>query len=124
LRSLLLACLVAIPSAALAEIGGTQGPLGIAGEPVRTTVPPQRILGIRVEGLGATEEGELLQLVALREGELVSRRRVRRSVQRLYETGRFANVEAWLQPRASGGVDLFFRVEPKRWLRVVEVLAA
>lgn len=57
---------------------------------------------------------ELEPLVAVAPGAPLSRRAVRRSVQRLFETGRFANVHAEALPAPDGGVTVRFVLEPKR----------
>lgn len=118
LRTLLLTLIVALPWAAAAEIG-----VGFEPDPVVDRLPPPRIHRIVMEGVDEALEQELLQLIAMEEGELLSRRHVRRSVQRLYETGRFANVEAWLHPK-DDGLHLYFRLAPKRMIREVDVLSS
>lgn len=63
---------------------------------------------------GVADTAELEALVAIAPGSPLSRRAVRRSVQRLYETGRFANVTAEAEPGPEGGVIVRFVLEPKR----------
>lgn len=57
---------------------------------------------------------DLQPLVAVTPGGPLSRRAVRRSVQRLFETGRFSNVTAQQVPGPDGGVVVRFVLEPKR----------
>lgn len=80
----------------------------------------RRVARISLEGVEGAEVQELLGLLAVEEGGVLTRRAVRRSVQRLYETGRFANVEALASER-EGGVHLAFRLSPKRLVREIEV---
>lgn len=84
---------------------------------------PTRVLRVElVDATGSALE-DLRHLVVVQEGEELSRRRVRRSVQRLYGTGRFANVEAYADERV-GGVHLRFVLIPRKLLREVRVEGA
>lgn len=79
-----------------------------------------RVLRVELVGLDGRSHDDLRHLVVIDEGQPLSRRRVRRSVQRLYGSGRFANVEAWIEERV-GGVHLRFLLVPRRLLREVRV---
>lgn len=83
----------------------------------------QRILRIELVGTDGRAYEDLRHLVVVDEGQTLSRRRVRRSVQRLYGTGRFANVEAYAEERV-GGVHLRFLLVPRKVLRDVYVTGA
>jgi outer membrane protein assembly complex protein YaeT len=74
------------------------------------------LLGRRVEALqvpGAfARQAELLNKIPLKSGDRLERRNLRDSLRVLYETGRFAEVEADVTPLASGGVSVEFRTRP------------
>ncbi len=63
------------------------------------------------------------ELVALRKGQLLSIRAVRRSVERLFATGRFADVVV-LSEQLPGGARLIFQVTPKRYFSTITVQGA
>lgn len=90
-------------------------------EQAREAAP--RVLRIELLGANGNDLEELRHLVVVDEGERLSRRNVRRSVQRLYRTGRFANVEAYAEERV-GGVHLRFVFLPRKILREVGVSGA
>lgn len=69
--------------------------------------------------LGA-DTAALDSLVAVTPGETLSKRAVRRSVQRLFETGRFANVTARAVEDGEG-VKIVFELEPKRSIAELRV---
>lgn len=91
------------------------------GEEPSSSAP--HVLRIELLGPDGTTFEELRHLVVVDEGQRLSRRRVRRSVQRLYRTGRFANVEAHSEERV-GGVHLRFVLYPRKVLREVRVSGA
>src|SRR5690606_13179652 len=92
-------------------------------EPEEAVWGTARILRIELLGTDGTSFEDLRHLVVVREGEPLSRRDIRRSVQRLYRTGRFANVEAYAEDRV-GGVHLRFVLVPRKLLREVRVEGA
>jgi outer membrane protein assembly factor BamA len=60
-------------------------------------------------------------LVVLREGEPLSRRALRRTVQALYQTGRFSSVTVHSRLRADGRVDVVVECSARRLVREVRV---
>lgn len=81
------------------------------------------VAGVELE-LPPTAKPELLAdapgLVALRKGQRLSLRAVRRSIERLFATGRFSDVVVRTVP-AEGGVKVVFEVTPKRRIAGVMV---
>ena len=67
---------------------------------------------LRAPGLADPEDYE--PLLAVSTGEALSRRALRRTIQRLFETGRFANVTAVAHDRPDGTVRLVIVLEPRR----------
>ena len=61
---------------------------------------------------GDAKQSELLQKIPLKAGATLQRSSVRESVRLLYETGRFAEVEADASVLPSGGIALEFRTKP------------
>jgi len=131
-RKLLLLLALLVPAVGLArESGGTSADESrkARAQPALELEPPSapeagpdapRVLRVELVGLDGRSHDDLRHLVVIDEGQPLSRRRVRRSVQRLYGTGRFANVEAWVEERV-GGVHLRFLLVPRRQLREVRV---
>src|SRR5690606_918705 len=118
---LLLALPGTVPAASGEEVGERAAEsLEAVVEEVRS---PSRILRIELLGADGSNWEDLRHLVVVEEGELLSRRGIRRSVQRLYRTGRFANVEAYAEERV-GGVHLRFLLIPRKLLREVQVEGA
>ncbi|WP_373044978.1 POTRA domain-containing protein [Vulgatibacter sp.] len=129
MRRLLLALALLLASSAASAVEDVQReavPAAVVKEAVRAAagdgwaemqpaLPPDAPLVVGVEILAAAgEETTALEpLVALARGERLSRRAVRRSVQRLYETGRYANVTATAH-EVPGGVIVRFALEAKR----------
>jgi outer membrane protein insertion porin family len=72
------------------------------------TVEQVRVLGTGVE----LRQTELLERIPLKTGERLGRRNVRESLRVLFETGRFAEVEAEATLLPSGGVAVEFRTKP------------
>ena len=66
------------------------------------------------------DSSALPQLVAVRAGQTLSRRAVRRSLERLFATGRFSDAVARIEPVA-GGVTLIFQLTPTRRIVTVNV---
>lgn len=89
-----------------------------------TGLAADRVREIRLEGPPGVDVAELLPLIAVEEGEPISRRGVRRSVQLLFETGRFSNVTALRETLDDGGTALVFRLEPKRIVRALQIVGA
>jgi outer membrane protein insertion porin family len=66
------------------------------------------------------DPAEYQGLVAIHPGDRLSRRAVRRTVQRIYELGRFANVSVFSEETAEG-VALTFDLEPRRSIARVTI---
>jgi len=71
----------------------------------------RRVDEVRLLGAGG-KPGELLQRIPLKGGDRLERGRVRESLRVLYESGRFAEIEAEGHPLPSGGVAVEFRTKP------------
>src|SRR5690606_37824157 len=74
---------------------------------------------IDLRGAEGAERESHLQLLAIEAGEPLSRRAVRRTIQRLFETGRFSNVTAFTSPLGPSPlgrneVKLVIILEPRR----------
>jgi len=96
----------------------------LAGLPGRAPaeVPAGPVVGeveIRAPGLADPEDYE--PLLAISTGEALSRRALRRTLQRLYETGRFSNVTAFTSDLPNGAVRLVLVLEPRRPITVVRL---
>ncbi len=78
---------------------------------------------VRLELPPGEEAGGLAELLEVKAGDRLSPRAVRRSVERLYGTGRFANVVARERavPGAAGEVALVFACQQKELVAAVEV---
>ncbi len=74
--------------------------------------PVVREVELRAPGGADPEEYE--PLLAVEAGERLSRRALRRTIQRLFETGRFANVTAYTVELAPSAVRLVIVLEPRR----------
>lgn len=68
---------------------------------------------------GADPSG-LPELIGIRRGQSLSRRAVRRSIERLYATGRFADVVVRRED-VEGGVKVVFELTPRRVVTLVDV---
>ncbi len=80
--------------------------------------PSPSVVSVQLLAPPGTDQAGLHELIAQPVGEPLSSTLVRRSVQRLYETGRFSVVRAYARP-AEGGLTLLFELVPK--VRVAEV---
>jgi outer membrane protein insertion porin family len=81
------------------------------------TVEQVRVLG----PVDKLEHSELLEKIPVKTGERLERRNLRESLQVLFETGRFAAVEADARLLPSGGVTVEFRTQPNYFNRNVTV---
>ena len=116
MSSLALAALLAltVPAAAPARPQPAPAPA------TREAAPP--IVGSLELRLPPGESTSTLEpLVALREGEPLSRQALRRTVQALHQTGRFSNVTVHARPRGDGRVDVVVECSPRRLVREVRV---
>ena len=66
------------------------------------------VQSIRVHGVSATREGELLGRIKLKAGDPLSRAALRESLRQLYESGRFEQIEAAASVLPTGTVALEF----------------
>jgi outer membrane protein assembly complex protein YaeT len=97
-RGLLLAVLLCpLMLAAQAAPGGSGDLMG------------RRVASVRIPGAGDRRESELLEKIPLKSGMQLERESLRESLRVLFESGRFAEVEANAEPLASGDVALEFR---------------
>ncbi len=78
------------------------------------------VVGVEVRAPPGMEPSEYEALIAVSPGERLSRRAIRRTVQRLYELGRFANVSVFSR-EAPGGVALTFVLEARQTVAAVTV---
>ena len=81
------------------------------------------VLSIRLPGLSESDSDHLLRMVAQKQGEPLSRDRVRDSIRTLYATGRFADIQAEAVP-SGDGVILTFATEPNFFVGAVAVEGA
>jgi outer membrane protein insertion porin family len=81
------------------------------------TVEQVRVLG----PVDKLEQSELVERIPVKPGKRLERRDLRRSLQALFETGRFAGVEADASLLPSGGVAVEFRTQPNYFNRNVTV---
>ncbi|HEY0840204.1 MAG TPA: POTRA domain-containing protein [Vulgatibacter sp.] len=86
-----------------------------SGEPV--------VAEVELRAPGVPDPLEYEPLLAVPIGEPLSRRALRRTLQRLYETGRFSNVTAFTTPLDEGRVRLVLVLEPRRPVTLVRLLA-
>jgi outer membrane protein insertion porin family len=96
-----------------AGIAAAQEPGPPAGAPLVT--------GVAVRAPAGVDPREYESLVRIRAGEPLSERAVRRSLQRLFELDRFANVSVMAGDDGPGRVQLTFVLEPGRPVAVVTV---
>ena len=103
-----------------------------AQEPGHSQMPENALPGAQPDLLGRTVEqvqvpaaggrqAELLEKIPLKNGVRLERRTLRDSLRVLYESGRFAEVEADASLLASGGVRVEFRTKPKYFTASVTV---
>lgn len=81
-----------------------------------------RVSGVELRLPPGEPEGTLRELVGVEPGQPLARRDLRRAVQLLYGTGRFANVRAWTEPAGAGEVRLVVEGLPRRNAAQVRVV--
>jgi outer membrane protein assembly complex protein YaeT len=79
--------------------------------------------GIQLPGVADRDRGHLLQLLAQKVGQPLSRDQVRDSIRILFATGRFADIQAEAAPSA-GGVTLTFTTLPNFFVGAVSAQGA
>ena len=113
-------CPLAVLAQTVSASDGQAQEGGLPGAPsnlIGRTVEQVRVLG-QVDKLG---HSGLLQKIPLKSGERLERRNLRESLRVLFETGRFASVEADASLQPSGGVAVEFRTQPNYFNRNVTV---
>lgn len=103
-----------LASAGSAEAAGGPSPEIVLPPP---PLDAPRVAAVEIEAPPGEDEAALAELVVVESEGALSRRAVRRSVQRLYETGRFAEVTARRIDREDGSVVVRFVLEPRRVVR-------
>jgi outer membrane protein insertion porin family len=81
------------------------------------------VRSIRLPGVSESDGDHLLRMIAQKQGEPLSRDRVRESIRTLYSTGRFADIEAEAVPSGEG-VLLTFATAPNFFVGPVQVEGA
>jgi outer membrane protein insertion porin family len=81
------------------------------------------VRSIQLSGVSGSDGDHLLRMIAQKQGEPLSRDRVRESIRTLYGTGRFADVEAEAVP-SGDGVLLTFATAPNFFVGAVQVEGA
>jgi outer membrane protein insertion porin family len=113
---MVLLCVGVLPSetAAEASVGAQEPGSEYEGRIVRS---------IQLSGISESDSDHLLEMIAQKRGEPLSRDRVRESIRTLYSTGRFADIEAEVVP-AGDGVLLTFATAPNFFVGAVNVEGA
>lgn len=121
LAALLLVLLPFVAGAALQPVPGETAPTPLAPERAGPRGPVVAAVELVVpEGV---DPEPLREWITFAPGEPLSRKAVRRSVQRLYETGRFANVTA-TAVEDEGGIRVIFELEPHRSIGAIRIAGA
>ncbi|MBM4379315.1 MAG: BamA/TamA family outer membrane protein, partial [Deltaproteobacteria bacterium] len=81
------------------------------------------VAGVELHLPAGVDASGLAKLVAVRRGQVLLARNVRRTLERLYATGRFSSAVARVQ-RGPEGVVLVFELSPRRALRRINVAGA
>ncbi|MDP9267875.1 MAG: outer membrane protein assembly factor BamA [Acidobacteriota bacterium] len=68
----------------------------------------QRVREVRLEGASIDADIRLREGIVQQPGEILDAMKVRKSIQNLFATGRFANIRADVEPATQGQVDLVF----------------
>jgi outer membrane protein assembly complex protein YaeT len=76
---------------------------------------------IKFQGIESKDETELRQLVALRPGELLERGKLRESIQALYATGRFADIQVEAERTPDRQVAVVFLTSPNYFVGEITV---
>ncbi len=87
--------------------------LGVIAQAAAPTDPPPTVVGVEIHLPPGADPSGFPELIALSVGEKLSARAVRRSVERLFATGRLADVVAKLV-QAPNGVRVIFELTPKQ----------
>jgi len=72
----------------------------------------RKLATVRLPGVSAARQAELLEKIPLKAGMPLERETLRESLQLLFDSGRFAKIEADAESLSSGEVTLEFRTEP------------
>ncbi len=86
-----------------------------------TAFAQERVTAVELHLPPGTDPSGLSEQIAVRQGQPLSRREVRRSIERLHATGRFADVVVRSVP-ANGGVRVVFEITPKQKLASLDIL--
>jgi len=109
-------------SEAVGEFSGpgaqTQSQAGLAASYLGMTVKGVQFPNLRSE----IEQGRLRQLIAQQAGSPLDREQIRQSLQRLYATGRFADIRAEAERTSDGQVLLSFMTMPNYFVESLDVL--
>jgi outer membrane protein insertion porin family len=81
---------------------------GAHGSGALNSLQGARVAAVRISGQGVTHPEWLEPLIVQKVNEPLDKYKVRQSVQALYDTGRFADIEVQAQPSPNGGVVLIF----------------
>lgn len=76
---------------------------------------------IQFRGFEGDDQNKLIQKLPLKAGEPLDRPKLRASMQTLYGTGRFADIQAEVEPAGSNGVALVFVVTPNYFVGEINV---
>ncbi len=121
------ACLAAILIAGTAGAEPLRAPKpppaeGLDSEGGAAGAPPGQptVAAVELHLPSGTDPQGLASLVAVRQGAPLSRRAVRRSIERLFATGRFADVSAWEQPAGPGAVTVVLEATPRTYVDRVD----
>ena len=79
---------------------------------------------IEIKGLPADEQAKLLQTLPLKPGEVLDRPKLQRSIQTLYASGRFADIQAEAERTADRHLNLVFSVTPNYFVGDINVIGA
>ncbi|MGI5862987.1 MAG: POTRA domain-containing protein [Myxococcales bacterium] len=138
LTSLLAACLVALhaswagaaPRGALeaegaSPAGGAPAPADAGGEPESVAVltdPPPIVSSVELHLPPGSDPAGLAELVAIRKGSPLTKRDVRRSIERLFATGRFADIVVWQSELEDGTVAIVIEASTRTYVDKVELV--
>lgn len=92
-------------------------------QPVGTAYEGKTVLAVDLPGVAERDRAHLLQLIPQKTGSPLTRDGVRDSIRVLYETGRFADIEAEVTPSGEGIV-LSFATSPNFFVGAVNVEGA
>ena len=115
--SLLFGVLVLLSSAAWAQRDVRGPPEVFTGQ----ALPDERVVQVELELPAGTSATEFVPLVEVRKGQRLSKRSVRRSIERLFATGRLADIVVRVQPMGAG-VSVSFVLTPVQKVADVRVV--